>query len=363
MKKVLLYDLKLESYVYHSTPLPTMEGIVIAGYHSAIGDRVTLTDKKVDWRHYDIIYIIADTPGLAYDPAWLGDSRVVPIGVAFGNANAYDPQWERYPLNSRPYINWAEGWKLKYPKYNPERLNAFYLEPHKVMQDGRYVPPKGTVLIIDNDWHKWDHDCSLASTWDIQGAMFLYPLEMTGRERDVLEFLEKRTVRRSNLWGHLDYHYYQDPAHLANYVNAWKEFPIGRMFRQRMYITAHSEVGWRKAIIFSYNLVNDLKGPTRKRIMLKFYGDIPPKYERLLTELSRWSSAASSSSNYYSFVDFMLFEMTRSDKLAGELLADPYQYIEKGSRGTNKLKEIVPVLLEDEELLRILMKWKEGQGY
>ena len=100
MQRILLYDLKLESYVYHSTPCPSMEGVVVAGYHSAIGDKVTLTDRLIDWRHYDIIYIIGDNESLVYDPEWLGDSRVVPLGKAFGNHNAYDPKWEQYPLNS-----------------------------------------------------------------------------------------------------------------------------------------------------------------------------------------------------------------------------------------------------------------------
>lgn len=362
MQKVLLYDLKLESYTYHSTPAPSMEGIVIAGYHSAIGDRVTLTDRKVDWRHYDIIYLIADKPGLSYDPEWLGDSRVIPIGANFGKRSQYNTIWERYPLNSRPYIKWAETWKLRYPKYNPERLSHFYVEPHKVMQDGKYVPPKGEVIIIDNDWHKWDPSCTLAATWDVSGARFLYDLEMAGREEEVLTLIEKGTIRRAFLWGHLDYDYYQDPEHREDLVRAWEKSSLGRSFRQRMWVTANSNVGWRQALIFTYKLVADMENRTGKRILLKFYGNPPPKYSRLTVELSRWSSTASSASSNYSFLDYLLFEIARTDKRAGQLLADPEYYVKNNFRGSGKIKEIWDTLGDDPELTNVLATWMGKRG-
>ena len=340
--------------------------MLITGYHKAKGDVVNLTDKEISWRSYDVIYIVADREGLFYDAEWLKDNRVVPVGKAFGSLAKYKPEWEIYPPDNSLYAEWADARIAKYPKYNPARLSTFYLKPIKVMRNGEYNPPNDpetAYCIIDNDWEVWDKDCSLASTWEMSSSScFLYPLKMTDREEEVLEFVSLRTIRRSYLWGELDFNYYRDEENRRKYAEAWKKYPVGRMFRQRMYITANSKKGWERVIGDAYEMVEELKGTSGKRVLVTPYGIPPAPLDRVATELSRWSSSANGANNKYSLFDIMLYETVMSATNAADLLVDPYKYVEQRRQGTNKIKVLLQSFKEFPEMWERLTVWREGVG-
>ena len=361
MQRILLYDLKLESYVYHSTPCPSMEGVVVAGYHSAIGDKVTLTDRLIDWRHYDIIYIIGDNESLVYDPEWLGDSRVVPLGKAFGNHNAYDPKWEQYPLNSRPYVLWAQKWQAKYPKYNPERMSHFYIPYHKLMVGGEYqAPPKGsTSLILDQDWLDFDPNCNKAMQWGSRWNVLVHPLKLDGKEKAVFDLLESGNIRNAGTQIHMSLAHYRDKRNLARFFEEWEAHSIGsKRFAGSLILKAYTEQAWRDAIIEAYHIHTSVTNRTGIRLQIRAIGEIPVKYQRLLSEMRRWSYGAGGASLYYSPMDYFLFEAIRSDDRAGDFLQNPILYVAEDRQGSNKFKTLWPAIEKDEDLFKALLEWR-----
>lgn len=360
--RIVIFDLLLSSLTFHSTPRPTMEGLLISGYHKSCGDQVLLTDEPPNFALYDRIYIIKDAPELFHDPEWLTHDNVILVGRYWDGMGEWKEEWDTALPDRYLYEGWAENWMKRYPTVAKDRMESFFRRPVKLKQGKNIIIPEGNdLIIIDNDMHIWDKDGKVLKEVPMRNGWLLYPIKLDGRWKSGLDIFEARHLKRRNLWTEFDLNNSTDEdLHEAQMLLT--ERPPGRMFRIKMHFEARTNSEWLEVLPRAYQTLADFRNNCGKRLWAEPHYITAFDYPRILTELKRWS-AMNAGYNKNSLLDYMLFDGCRNTEKLAEFLAEPYDYIKKKKHGKNKFIELVPFMEEYPELVEIISTSYKKAGY
>lgn len=365
-EKIAILDLNFMTYSYHSTPQASLYAMLISGWHKAQGDTVSFADNPPDPKFFDKIYIIKDRPGVGHLSSWLIPNNVILVGNYWdkeGIESFYDEDWETTPPDNTIYWGWLDRWTERYPKYNRERLNHFYLEPIKVRQKGKNYWPQGEkFLILDNDMEQWDPSFTEMLEQPIEKVRFAYPIPVDGRERDVLSFIKYGPCMRTDLWLEMDYINYPTLEDYEKAAAIWAEYSLGRMLKLRLNFECKTHAEWAEAIPRVYDGIAAFRMIVKKRVRVQPFNIESFDYPRVLIELKRWTGRAQGYAKN-SLFDYILFDGTRGMERVEGFLTDPYEYIKKKRLGTNKFKEILVFMENEPDLFYKITESYPQAGY
>lgn len=354
--RIVIFDLKFTNYIYHSTPSPSMETILISGYYKSKGAQVIFSDTIPDFGVYDKVYIVKDAPNLFHHPEWLSYTNVYPVGRYWeGIEPTYDIDWESGMPDINIYQNWVENWIKKYPSYNPKRLNSFFRRPVKLKQGNKITAPEGdNLLIIDNDLHIWDKECKVLSELNVKSMKLLYPMILDGRWEEALKCFSLKHIYRGDFWAEMNFEYY-DEEKIKEVIEIFNKYKPGRLFRIKCHVSGQSNQEWVELIPRIYKLLEDFRMDAGKRIFIEPHGIENFQFPRILQELKRWTGKDMGYTKN-SLFDYMVFDGCRDVFKMAEFFQDPYDYLEKKKHGKNKFIELIPFIETYPELMDVITK-------
>jgi len=364
MKRVLIFDLQFQNYVYHSTPQPSMFSMLVAGFHKAKGHSVTFTDTEPKvFNEYDIVYINKDEDDLFHKPQWLKYPNVVLIGRYWEGLNTtYNLEWEKYPPDITIYHGWLNRRAIKYPKYNPERLEHFYYEPVKIRQGARLTAPSGNkLLIIDFDLEESDPLFEhISNNVSAKRVSFLYPISLDKNPKQKLAFLRttRDFVSKKNLW--LVLSDLPTEEQQEEFFDAIKTYPPLSEARIKLDIKRDTNEGWLEVLPKIIHFIGKARQEFRERILVYPRNQYTFKYPRILQELKRWTGSRLTYEKN-TCIDYILVDGCRNTSNILSFLEDPVDYIEKKRQGTNKLFEVYDFILEYPEIALALTAPYQGR--
>lgn len=346
------------TYKYHSTPQASMYTMLISGWHKSRGDNVIFTDEPPNYSLYDIVYLIKDRIGVQHVNSWLIPDNAVPVGDYWaedGIEAFYNKEWETTPPDNTIYWPWLDRWTEKYAKYNKSRLEHFYRTPVKIKQKEKIIWPQGEdYLILDNDMRDWDPKFEEFMEQDLKKVRFAYPIPVDGRWREVLTFLTLKQASREYLFLDMFYENYTDKD-FEEASDIWAEFALGRMVRVHLNVKLSNQEEWEKAIPRIYEALAQFRMKGKKMVRVQPFNIDTFSHSRILTEMKRWTGRNMGYAKN-SLFDYILFDSMRDTKLIEQFLRDPYQYLEQGRYGVNKLGEVVSFAEEFPDLLKCIAK-------
>lgn len=358
MKKILIFDLQFQNYVYHSTPQPSMYSMLVAGYHKAKGDKVIFTDTEPKvFNEYNIVYINKDEEDLFHKPAWLKYPNVKLIGGHWENGieTHYDPEWEIYPPDITIYHGWIDRRLKKYTKYNPERLVHFYYTPVKIKQKNKLTAPNGEkLLIIDNDIENFDSDFShIACNVSADKIKFLYPISLDNEPEKVLSFFNttNNSISKDNLWFELKEIPTEEKQ--KELFDAIKKYKLRGKSRLKLNLSRDTNEEWIETIPRVMEFMGQARIQIRERIVFYPRNQYKFKYSRVLQEMKRWSGSRLSYEKN-TCLDYILVDGCRNSSNVMDFLNNPVKYIADKRQGTNKLFEIFDCMLEYPDVIYAL---------
>lgn len=347
MKQVYIVDIRLSTYIYHSTPAPNSLACLIAGYHKAQGDSVLLSHAPMKGDNV-INYIVADDRygELVIEEQMFKYPNTFGVGRSFGADSYYNTEWENYPPDLSIYSSFHRNWLSKYPKYNPIRLRRFLKQPFLVKRQGKYFAPPSDVLILD----MVDKELlEFIAETECNELDFLNPPEISDTETFelFLALYKNGVIRGGDCKVELEWEIVKDPIVTAELQRLWAEYKCGRMVVLRLRADVQSFT--TQDIIDIYNWIGDWRMKYGKRIGL-YPANIENNY-RLWTEFKRWTNGRAGYAKN-SLVDYIIYDGCRDISDIAGFLADPYTYLNRGRMGANKLGFIVD-LFESGEIALI----------
>lgn len=361
--KVVIYDIFLGTMIFHSTPRPTMLGMLISGFHKSRGDQVLLTDEMPDVGLYDKIYLLKDAPDLFHDPQWLIQDRVIPVGKYWeGVIPIWNPEWELALPDTRLYQNWANNWIARYPTITKSRLESFYRTPVKMKQGNNIKVPEGNnLIIIDDDIDEWDENYEILKNSPIKNAILLYPLKLDGKWDAVLDTFSQKHLKRQYFWADMNFkNYNEDEINKA--IEIYQKYAPGRMFRIKCHVEGNSNEEWIELIPKIYYFLERFRLECTKRVFIQPHGIDNFEFPRILTELKRWTAKDMGYAKN-SLFDYMVYDGCRNVEKMAELLCDPYAYIAGKKLGKNKFVELIPFVEKYPELMDVITKSYNKAGW
>ena len=359
--KILIYDLLLASMIFHSTPHPSKSGMLISGWHKSQGDSVVLTDTTPDFERYDIVYIIKDSVELVHEPHWFKHNNIVLVGKGWP-APVWETEWETAMPDQFLYRGWADAWRAKYPTVLEKRMESFYRKPVLLRQNGKIVLPEkeDRLLIIDDDLHIWDKDGEVLCQVKTKYSLLLYPIKLDGRWEAALKVFEKRHLLRANLWFEFDSTISDEELQQAcDLLNLHKP---GRMMRIKMHSWANSDEEWRQEIPNIYRKLEKFRNEVGRKIWSVPHNINSYTHTRILKEFKRWT-AMNQGYNNNSLFTYIVYDGCRDMIAMAEFFKDPYDYVAKKRRGTNKFGELIKFIEEEPELMDIITTSYQRGGY
>lgn len=353
--RVVIFDLKFMNYIYHSTPTPTMETLLLSGYEKQEGNHPIFTDEPPNFARYNKVYIVKDEANLFHDPDWLKHECVVLIGKGWEGSEEWNDEWEEAIPDMTIYDNWIQNWLKKYPKFSENRLMPFFKKPFKIKQAGSiYYPKFNEALIIDNDLHEWDKGYETLKEIDSNKFMLLSPLVLDNKWQDALELFELRTIRRGNFWATMDLSKYSKED-IQDAINIYNEFKPGRMFRIKATDVAYTDKQWIQRLDFDYWALGEFRMQANKRLFFYPSGHSGLDIERVIKEFKRWA-AKDNGYKKNSLFDYMIYDGCRNTEQMARFLHNPYKYIEEKRHGKNKFIELMPLIEKNPRIMDIITK-------
>lgn len=353
---VAIVDVKIETYIYHTTPFPNRLACMISGYHKSKGDSVVLSEKPISGY---LNYIVADDPyrELYVPPELLSQPNTYTVGRSFDNPY-YNEEWELYPPDLSIYLHFYENWLAKYPKYNPTRLTSYTLTPYKVQRGDTFYSPMSDCLILDRaSIPVLEAIVEEPST----NLIFAEPPMIDSLEMfdALLTTIQKRHFRAGDMKMEIEWGDFAKENEAA-LQEIWNKYRLGRMYVIRLRVDV-SKYDSPADIREVYEFVGRWREVCGKRI-----GVYPVNYDaeyRLWTEFKRWTNGRAGF-NKNSLVDYIMYDGTRDLEDLAAFLKNPYEYKKKKRMGSNKLWRVIELFESaDEETILTLTTSFEKNGY
>ena len=352
--RVVIFDIKFGNYIYHSTPTPSKETLLLSGYHKERGDEVVLTDSLPNFAIYDKVYLVKQNPFLFSDPSWTQPLNIACVGKGWGGMEVWKEEWDKASPDMEIYRQWINRWTTKYPKFSEKRLRPFFQKPVKIKQGDRIVmPSEQKCLIIDDDIIEWDPKYETMKEIDVKHSL-LTPLVLDGRWKEALEYFEQRSLIRDKFWATFDINKTTEED-LKQALEIFKEISPSRMFRIKATVQAWSDQEWIEVLEWTYKVLEDFRMECGKRLFIEPVGHEGLMIERVIKELKRWC-AKDNGYRRNSLFDYMIYDGCRDTKQIAEFLYEPYEYIAAKKHGQNKFSELIPIIKKYPEVMDIITK-------
>lgn len=359
MKQVYIIDVKLATYIYHSTPAPNSLVCIIAGYHKAQGDSVMLSHIPIKGENI-VNYIVADDKynELVINEDFFQYDNTIPIGRSFGAQCQFKEEWKNFPPDITIYNNFYTTWTNKYPKYNITRLRRFLKTPFQVKRQGKFYEPPSNVLILDYvdlELLTFLAECNckhldfvnapeIKDVDTFEAFLLLYKIGMINGGDCKVE-LDWEYVKYANITKKLQL--------------LWQQYRCGRMVVLRLRVDVSNASS--QDIIDIYNWIGDWRMNCGKRIGL-YPANIENNY-RLWTEFKRWTNGRAGY-NKNSLIDYILYDGCRDINDIALFLFDPYSYLDGKKMGSNKLWWVLDLFEQGEhDLIETLTTSYPRGGY
>ena len=346
---VPIFDIRFGTYIYHSTPNPTTETLLLAGYEKEQGNIPMLTTSPPEFSRYKRVYIVKDTEDLFYDPEWLKYGNVVLVGPGWAETE-HNPEWEEALPDMEIYAQWIANWRERYPKFSANRLVKFYMKPHKLQQGKRIVLPKEESLIIDRHPEQ-----NIEALSEIDKKHYLLnPLKIDGLWAEALEYFAQRVVVRNNFWARINLAEYDENS-TQEAIEIYNSYKPGRMFRIKAYDFAKTDEEWIERLRFAYWFFGEFRMQSKKRLFYEPIGHEGLFIERVIKEYKRWC-AKDMGYKKNSLFDYMLYDGMRTLDLVASVLYDPYEHTFRKRQGSNKFSQLIPIIETYPEVMDIITK-------
>lgn len=286
MKQICLFDMAFMKYTHMHTPYPTTAGIVLAGYHEAQGDRVTLATSPPDFSLFDVVYVIKDDWDLYHDPKWLLAPNAIQVGRFWEDGiTVWKTEWEQYPPSLAPYQRWAKGWLEKYKHVNPDRFDHFYYTPFLLKVDGKFqLPTEEKTLLIDYDLANADPHMELLPYIDLT-MRTLHPLNITKNPEEKLKFLMQKNMKKM-LWATVDFPLKKED--FDELIRLWPILKVPRTVRLKTWVRGYSADHWHDNILEIMSFLKRWRS-VGKRVNIEPVDEFLAECPDLLYFIRRWS--------------------------------------------------------------------------
>lgn len=364
-KRILLFDLQFLKYTRLHTPFPSTAGVLVAGYHKSIGDKVLLSDTVPNFSMYDTVYIIKDDWDLYYDPEWLRNGNVVLIGKFWPSGlSEWKEEWENYPPDIRPYATWAEGWLKKYPRVKRDRLAHFFHQPILIKNNKRiYQPDIPNALILDYEPHKIDEDYQTLRELNIDSIKFLHPIDISYNTPEALKLLKQKNITGQKT-AKIDVHTPQ--KELSAIITLWKEMKMSRLVRLKSWITASNDEEWDELILHTLQFLEQWREGAGKRIFIEPVDEYSYSYPGMLYFLRRWTGKDMGYA-YNSLLDYAIYDTLHSVERIENFLIDPDAEMTRmkkdwRSKKVYHIEEMIECAEKNPQLALAMSKPVKGKG-